>query len=125
METIHYFLSVFRFKTDALSRTRNMSDLVKDVGASDRLKPLSPLVLGQSAQPWNGRPGLAGASRRDGCGAAVFSRPRLQVHLAETQTQHLIKPETPNAAITRPRFDAAALMKTSRVLMLGALIAAR
>lgn len=69
METIHYFLSVFRFKTDALSRTQNMLDVAKDVGVPDRLKPLSPLVLGQSAQPgtdvqaWPGLPGVIDVER--------------------------------------------------------------
>lgn len=48
---------------------------------------------------------------------ADLTEPGLKVHLAETQTQHLIKLETPIAAITEPSLGAAALMEISGALM--------
>ncbi|KAG7217386.1 hypothetical protein INR49_021553 [Caranx melampygus] len=46
-----------------------------------------------------------------------LTEPQLKVHLAETQTQHLIKLDTPTAAITEASLDAAALMEISRALI--------
>lgn len=48
---------------------------------------------------------------------ADLTEPGLKIHLAETQTQHLIKPDAPIAAITEPSPGAAALMEISRALI--------
>lgn len=43
---------------------------------------------------------------------ADFTEPKLEVQLAETHAQHLIKLRTPMAAITQPSLDGAALMES-------------